>query len=125
MPRRPRMYLPGIPVHLIQRGNNHQPCFFTVEDCNFYMECLDRSLTRYQVQLHAYVLMTNHVHLLVTPAEEEGISRMMALLGCHYVTYMNRRYQRTGTLWEGRHRSSLVDAEDYLFRCYRYIELNP
>lgn len=125
MPRRPRMYLPGIPAHIVQRGNNREPCFFAEDDYRFYLDRLGSALKRYRVQLHAYVLMTNHVHLLMTPVDTIGISRVMALLGQHYVQYINRTYQRSGTLWEGRHKASLVDAEDYLFSCYRYIELNP
>ena len=125
MPRRPRMYLPGIPAHIVQRGNNREPCFFSKDDYVYYLQCLKHALSRYKVKLHAYVLMTNHVHLLMTPTDECGISKVMSLIGKNYVLYINKTYRRSGTLWEGRHKSSLVDADKYLFHCYRYIEMNP
>ncbi len=125
MPRKPRMYIPGIPAHVVQRGNNREPCFFSDDDYRYYRQCLEKGLKRYRVQCHAYCLMTNHVHLLLTPSDETGISRMMALLGKNYVMYINKTYRRTGTLWEGRHKSSLIDADNYLLGCYRYIEMNP
>jgi len=125
MPRRPRLYIPGIPAHIVQRGNNREPCFFCDFDYQHYLETLGQGLNRYAVRCHAYVLMTNHVHLLLTPSTENGISQLMAYLGKKYVTYINKTYRRTGTLWEGRHKSSLIDAENYLLRCYRYIEMNP
>jgi len=125
MPRRPRIYLPGIPAHIVQRGNNREPCFYNFEDYRYYLQCLQHAKKRYTVELHAYVLMTNHVHLLLTPSDATGISRMMALIGKNYVMYINKTYKRTGTLWEGRHKSSLVDEENYLLQCYKYIELNP
>jgi len=125
MPRKPRMYLPGVPCHVIQRGNNREACFFTRQDYLFYLSCLDDARCRYHVAVHAYVLMTNHVHLLMTPDDQEGISRVMQSIGRRYVQYINKAYQRCGTLWEGRHKASLVDAERYLLACYRYIELNP
>lgn len=125
MPRRPRMYLPEIPAHVVQRGNNREPCFFSDDDYRYYLDRLGQTLKRYRVRLHAYVLMTNHVHLLMTPADEQGISNLMSVLGKYYVMYINHTYRRSGTLWEGRHKSSLVNAEEYLLRCYRYIELNP
>jgi putative transposase len=89
MPRKTRMYLPGIPAHVVQRGNNRDACFFTEDDYRFYLDCLGRGLRRHQVQLHAYTLMTNHVHLLLTPADEAGISRLMQHLGRHYVLYIH------------------------------------
>ncbi len=125
MPRRPRMYLPGIPAHTVQRGNNREPCFFHPDDFVYYLQYLKHALSRYKVKLHAYVLMTNHVHLLMTPTDETGISKLMSLVGKNYVMYINKTYRRSGTLWEGRHKSSLIDAEKYLFYCYRYIEMNP
>ena len=125
MPRKPRIYLAGVPSHVVQRGNHRNTCFFATDDYDFYLVCLGEACRRYTVSLHAYVLMTNHVHLLMTPSTPEGISRVMQLLGNRYVQYVNRTYRRTGTLWEGRHKSSLVDAERYLLSCYRYIELNP
>ena len=125
MPRRSRMYLGDMPYHVIQRGNNREPCFYALEDYQFYLETLSKACQRYHVSIHAYVLMTNHTHLLLTPSDEPGISLVMQSLGRHYVQYINKTYRRTGTLWEGRHKSSLVDADRYLLACYRYIELNP
>lgn len=125
MPRKARMYLPGIPVHVVQRGNNREACFFAEEDFQFYKEILREGLNRYGAQLHAYCLMTNHVHLLITPSFTDSIPRILQHIGRQYVYYINKTYKRSGTLWEGRHKSSLVDAENYLLVCYRYIELNP
>lgn len=123
--RKTRMYLGGVPAHIVQRGNNRQACFYCDEDYEFYLESLREGLNRYQVELHTYCLMTNHVHLLMTPQDEEGISRVIQHVGRKYVGYFNKLYRRTGTLWEGRHKGSLIDAENYLIACYRYIELNP
>jgi putative transposase len=125
MPRKPRMYLAGVPCHVVQRGNNRDACFFTDDDYRFYLEALGDACRRYQADLHAYVLMTNHVHLLMTPQAADAVSRVMQSLGRRYVQYVNRTYRRCGTLWESRHKASLVDAEHYLLACYRYIELNP
>jgi len=125
MPRKPRFNLPGIPQHVIQRGNNRQPCFFADVDYQRYLDDLASATVKYQCQIHAYVLMTNHVHLLVTPLVDYGISYMMQALGRRYVRYVNKRYKRTGTLWEGRYKSSLIDTDQYLLICMRYIELNP
>lgn len=125
MPRKPRMYLPGVPCHIIQRGNNRNATFFAEQDYQFYLECLYEGSKKYHVDIHAYVLMTNHVHLLMTPLAKESISLLMQSIGRRYVQYVNKEYRRTGTLWEGRHKSSLVDAERYLLVCSRYIEMNP
>jgi putative transposase len=125
MPRRPRLKLAGIPVHLIQRGNNRGVCFFAEDDHQFYLDHLGEACKKYAVELHAYVLMTNHVHLLMTPKEGEGPSQVMKHLGQRYVQYINRTYRRSGTLWEGRFRSCLVGEEHYFLGCHRYIELNP
>ncbi len=125
MPRKPRMYLPETPCHVVQRGNNREACFFAEMDYVFYLECLNKALQDLHVALHAYVLMTNHVHLLMTPATHNGISKVMQSVGRRYVQYINTTYRRTGTLWEGRHKASLVQADQYLLTCYRYIELNP
>jgi len=125
MPRKHRMYLPGISSHIVQRGNNREPCFFAEEDYRYYLSCLEDALSRYQVKLHAYVLMANHVHLLMTPCNKVGISRVMQLLGKLYVQYINKTYRRSGTFWEGRHKASLVNADEYLLKCQRYIEMNP
>lgn len=125
MARLSRLSPVGMPQHVIQRGNNRQVCFCSDQDCGFYINCLKESSKKFEVDVHAWVLMTNHVHLLVTPNIEYGISRMMQSLGRTYVRYFNREYRRTGTLWEGRFKSSLVQSETYLLQCYRYIELNP
>lgn len=112
-------------MHIVQRGNNRQVCFFHPSDNAFYLETLFACAARYRVDIHAYVLMTNHVHLLATPAGKSDMSRMMQLLGATYAVRINTRYQRTGSLWEGRYKSSLVESERYCLACYRYIELNP
>lgn len=125
MPRKPRLYLPDIPCHVIQRGNNRQPCFIDDNDRGLYINCLHDALEKYQVSLHAFVLMTNHTHLLMTPSDEHGISLVMQQLGRTYVRNFNNIHQRTGTLWEGRHKASLIDRDQYLLTCMRYIELNP
>lgn len=125
MARRPRIDLPGVPQHVVQRGNDCQPCFFTDADRHCYLQNLREIALRDRCQVHAYVLMTNHVHLLMTPESSGQVARLMQALGRRYVRYVNDRYRRTGTLWEGRYKSSLVDRDTYLLRCYRYIELNP
>lgn len=126
MPRPLRLLLPETPLHLIQRGNNRGTCFVYRGDARRYLELLDEARRLYRVDIHAYVLMTNHVHLLATPRREpDDISLMMKELGQRYAQYFNRRHERTGGLFEGRYRSCLVDEERYLFACYRYIELNP
>ena len=125
MPRQPRLYLPDIPVHIVQRGNNRQPCFFCDEGYACYLQNAREVAFKTGLLVHAFVMMTNHVHLLVTPPEKETISVFMQHLGRRFVAYINGTYQRTGTLWEGRHKGSIVDAENYLIACYRYIEMNP
>lgn len=125
MPRRARLVLPGVPLHVIQRGNNRGACFFSEEDYILYLEKLFEQAALYGCAIHAYCLMTNHVHLLLTPCDDRSVSRVMRGVGQHYVQYINRTYRRTGTLWEGRYRSSLLQEEHYVLACYRYIELNP
>jgi putative transposase len=125
MPRKPRFFVAGLPVHLVQRGNNRAPTFFADEDRRKYLGWLGEAAERWDCALHAYVLMTNHVHLLMTPADDDGISRAMQYVGRRYVPHINRSRNRTGTLWEGRFKSSLVQTDAYLLACYRYIELNP
>ena len=117
--------MPGQPQHVIVRGNNREPIFWRDEDYRFYLEKLGQACEKYQCDLHAYVLMTNHVHLLLTPGTEQSIGKTLQMLGRYYVQYVNHKYQRTGTLWEGRYKATLVDSERYLLTCYRYIELNP
>jgi putative transposase len=115
MARRSRLKLAGIPVHLIQRGNNRSACFFAEDDYQFYLDNLGEVLCRkYKVELHAYVLMTNHVHLLMTAKVGEGPSQVMKHLGQRYVQYVNRTYRLSGTLWEGRFRSSLVGEKSII-----------
>ena len=125
MPRRSRIIAAGVPLHIIQRGNNRQPCFFADEDFQFYLDSLKDYSRSAGCSIHAYVLMTNHVHLLLTPTQSESASYLMKRLGQRYVQYVNRTYKRSGTLWEGRFRSSIVDQQAYLFTCQRYIEMNP
>jgi len=110
---------------LVQRGNNRSACFYGDGDYLRYLHYLLELSRRFRCAVHAYVLMTNHVHLLLTPECEDGPSQLMKHLGQRYVQYVNRTYRRSGTLWEGRFRSSVVQTNDYLLRCYRYIEMNP
>jgi len=125
MPRPNRLDLPGVSLHVIQRGNNRQACFFEHRDYVRYLECLGDLLARASCQLHAYVLMTNHVHLLLTPSEVGAVSRLMQNLGREYVGWVNASRERSGTLWEGRFKSCPVDGARYALTCIRYIELNP
>jgi putative transposase len=125
MARRPRHVLPGQPMHLIQRGNNRQAVFFEPVDYLFYRQALGDAAQRYGCAVHAYVLMTNHVHLLLTPSTADGPSRFMQSVGRRYVRHVNTKYKRSGTLWEGRFKSAIVDSERYLLTCSRYIEMNP
>ena len=125
MPRPRRLNLPGIPQHVTQRGNNRQACFFVDQDRKTYLTLLGHAAQRRGCAIHAYVLMTNHVHLLLTPSTPDGVSRLMQDVGREYVRHINGTYRRSGTLWEGRFKSSLVDSEAYCLICYQYIELNP
>ena len=125
MARLPRIVLTGHPQHVIIRGNNREPIFIADEDYLFYLDKLKLGCEKHECDLHAYVLMTNHVHLLITPHKEDGIAKLMQMVGRYYVQYFNYSYRRTGTLWEGRYKSSLIDSEQYALTCYRYIELNP
>ncbi|MEQ1533568.1 MAG: transposase [Sideroxydans sp.] len=125
MPRRPRVHLNNVPLHIVQRGHNRQPCFFAEEDYHTYLHWLNEALRKEHCALHAYALMTNHVHLLITPTDAAAIPKLIIALGRRYVQYINVSYRRTGTLWDSRYKSSLIQAEDYLLACQRYIELNP
>lgn len=125
MARLPRITLPGIPQHIIQRWNNRQACFASEEDFTAYAHWLAEYAEKYKIAIHAWVFMTKHVRLLVSSKTEDGISRLMQTLGRCYVRYFNYSYKRTGALWEGRFKSCVVDAENYLLICQRYIELNP
>jgi putative transposase len=125
MARLPRPDLAGIPQHVVQRGNDRLPCFYDDGDRLRYLTALRQVALRYGCRVHAYVLMTNHVHLLLTPDAVGAVGRMMQGLGRLYVAGFNGRHRRTGTLWEGRYKPCLVDSERYVLACYRYIELNP
>ena len=125
MVRQRRYGVAGQPQHIIQRGNNRGPIFFGEGDQTLFIEFLAGAADRYGLAIHAYVLMPNHLHLLATPGEADSLSRAMQAFGRRYVRYVNRRHGRTGTLWEGRFRSTVVDSERYLMACMRYIDLNP
>lgn len=125
MARLPRYVLPGQPQHVILRGNNRSIIFVAEEDYHFFIECLQKAAEQHGCAIYAYVLMTNHVHLLMTPEREDSIGKAMQSLGRRYVQYFNYTQKRTGTLWEGRYKATLIDSERYLLTCYRYIELNP
>ncbi len=125
MARLPRLNPPGVAQHIIQRGNNRHICFAEEDDYTRYLEWLNKYSKKYGMDLHAFVLITNHVHLLSTPQSEESIPKTLQSLGRQYVRYFNDRYRRSGTLWEGRYKSCLVQSERYLLMCHRYIELNP
>lgn len=125
MARLPRLNLPDIPQHVVQTGHNNLPCFFDDEDYQFYLQSLKTSADQYQVDIHAYVLLPNMVQFIATPRIEQGLSSMMQSLGRRYVQYVNHRYRRSGTLWGGRYKSSLIDSQAYLLSCYRYVELKP
>lgn len=125
MPRHARLVVANVPLHIIQRGNNRNSCFFSEFDFMFYLDVLEASAEECDCQIHAYVLMTNHVHLLVSPGTVSAPGKLMKMLGERYVQYVNKRYERAGTLWQGRYRSCLVGEDDYFRICQRYIELNP
>lgn len=125
MARQPRIYQPAMPQHVVQRGHNRQACFFALGDHLRYLHWLGEALRATGTSLHAYVLMTNHVHLLLTPPSTAAIPSMMMSLGRRYVQSVNKRYGRTGTLWDGRFHASMISSDSYLLACQRYIELNP
>ena len=108
MPRRARTYLPGFPHHIVQRGNNREACFVATEDYQFYVALWGECANRFDVSIHAWCLMTNHIHFLVTPERADSVSLAMKVIGSRYAQYFNKAYKRTGTLWEGRHKSSLI-----------------
>lgn len=125
MPRKPRLFVPGYAAHLAQRGNSRPVTFFEAEDYEVYLSLLVEAASRYACLIHVYVMMTNHVHLLVTLKERGSISRMMQCIGRHSVPHVNRKYRRSGSLWEGRFKACPVAADRYVLACYRYIEMNP
>ena len=125
MPRQPRYFVPGVCQHVIQRGVNRQAVFFRSADRVLYLRALEEAAERFECAIHAYVLMTNHTHLLLTPASARSLPLLMQAMGRNYVQRLNKLHNRTGTLWEGRYRASPVQDDVYLLTCYRYIELNP
>ncbi len=125
MARLPRLTIPGYPHHVIQRGNNRQPIFASDSDRERLLALLGEYATEFGVAIHAYVLMSNHFHLLATPSSADGLPKMMQAVGRRYVRYFNDRQERTGTLWEGRYRSTLIESDRYLLTCMAYIDLNP
>jgi len=125
VPRRRRDCPPGLPLHVVQRGNNRQACFADNTDFAAFANWLYEGSDRYGVSIHAWVFMTNHIHLLLTPENSDSVSKLMQYVGRLYVRYFNRRYNRTGTLFEGRFKSCLVQSGRYFLACQRYIELNP
>lgn len=125
MPRKPRLFLPDTPQHVVVRGHNREPILASPEDFRFLYQCLRSASSQHELAVHAWVFMHNHIHLLVTPSHQQSLPKTMQSIGRKYAQYFNRRYQRSGSLWEGRYKSCLVDTENYLLSCYRYIELNP
>lgn len=125
MPRPLRYTIPGVPQHIVQRGNDRRATFFSDNDRRFYLACLHQAAQHHRLAVHAYVLMTNHVHLLATPASPDAIAKTLQSVGRRYVQFVNIIRERSGTLWEGRHRASIVQSERYLAVCHAYIELNP
>jgi putative transposase len=125
MSRYPRPVFENIPLHIVQRGNNRNPCFFCKGDYQVYLGMMKDALDKFECTLHAYVLMPNHVHLLASPKKTTAPAELMKRVGQRYVQYVNRRYKRFGTLWQGRYHSSLIDTDRYFLACQRYIELNP
>jgi putative transposase len=115
MARLPRYFVKGVPLHIILRGNNRDPIFGNDEDLRFFKECLLDAAQRHDLAIHAYVFMTNHIHLLASPGSAESVPKTMQSVGRRYVQYFNWHYKRTGTLWDGRYRATIVDAENYLF----------
>lgn len=125
MARLPRLTLPGYPHHVIQRGNNRQAIFVSVADYQSLLDLLDDNAKKFGVAIHAYVLMSNHFHLLATPQTANGLPQMMQAVGRRYVRYFNDAQKRSGTLWEGRYKSTLIQSDRYLLACMAYIDLNP
>jgi putative transposase len=125
MARLPRLTLPGYPHHVIQRGNNRQAIFACAADYRVMLDLLEENAKKFDVLVHAYVLMSNHLHLLATPQAADGLPKMMQAVGRSYVRYFNDTQKRSGTLWEGRYKSTVIQADRYLLACMVYIDLNP
>ncbi len=125
MPRKPRFYLPNYPVHIVQRGHNNKNVFFENEDYKVYLDWLQEGSEWYEVPIHAYALLPNQIHILASPPDKEAASRMMQYQGRRYVPYVNATYGKTGTIWQGRYKASLIDPDTYLLNCMTYIEGLP
>ncbi len=125
MPRKPRFFVAGAPVHVLQRGHGKAAVFFDEFDYLEYLRCLKQAADSCGCAIHAYALMTNHVHLLLTPDRADSVARLFQAIGRHYVRHINQTYQRSGGLWEGRHKCNVIDSAQHLLACMRYIELNP
>lgn len=125
MPRQPRLIVPDLAVHIVQRGNNRMTCFGQEGDYLVYLALLRQASVNFGCAIHAYCLMSNHIHLLLTPTKPDACTALMHALAQQYAQYFNRTHQRTGTLWEGRFRSCIVESARYVLACHRYIELNP
>jgi len=125
MARLPRLFMPEFPVHAVVRGNDRQDIFQSEGDRIYFHRCLVETTRKHQTAVHAYVFMTNHVHLLVTGKTPDSLGKVIQTMGRRYVAYFNYLYRRTGTLWEGRFKSSVVQTERYFLACQRYIEMNP
>ena len=125
MARLPRYALPGMAQHVIQRGNNRSVVFRSNADYRFFRNCLREACAQHECVVHVYVLMPNHVHMLMTPATGSAIGKVMQSVGRRYVRRFNDAHGRTGTLWEGRYKATPVGTERHLWACQRYIELNP
>lgn len=125
MARHPRFPITDLPLHVVQRGNDRQACFFEERDYRVYLRALAEAAVKCSVTVHAYVLMTNHVHLLVTPRAIGAVSKLMQSVGARYVWYVNAHRRRTGTLWEGRYKACLVSRDEHVLTACRYIDLNP
>lgn len=125
MPRKRWFYLPDVPVHIVHRGHSRSAVFFEDQDYTTYLYWLKEATVKYNIFVHSFVLMTNHIHLLLTPREGRDISFFMQYIGRRYVPYINHKYGRSGSIWEGRYKSSLVQEDGYFLKVMRYIELNP
>lgn len=125
MPRPPRLFLPDQPQHIVVRGHNRDPILTREEDFRFLYQCLRKAAFKNNLSIHAWVFMNNHIHLLATPEHKKSLPKTMQSIGRCYAQYFNRMYHRSGSIWEGRYKSCLIDTENYLLSCYRYIELNP
>ena len=125
MARQPRFRIADVAQLITQRGNNRQDVFFSEQDYLYYLDVLNETAIKYKCQIHAFALMSNHIYILATPTTLDGISQLMKGIGQRYVSYINKLEKRTGTLWDGRYKASLVEDGHYLIACMRYIEMTP